>query len=56
MERFKKNDIETNADKEKLMRLKYKDLVEMYYFEALRHKRPIVERALEKSLMKFAMK
>jgi len=46
--KFEKIYTQANAEKEKSPRLKYEDLIELYYFEALRQKRPTVERAFER--------
>ena len=46
--KFEKIYTETSVEKEKSIGLKYDDLIELYYFEALRQKRPTVERAFEK--------
>lgn len=48
MEKLEQNDKQSCLD--------YADLIELYYFEALRHKRPVVERAFEKNLINVAQK
>ena len=51
MEKIEKQNIQ-----EKTEEINYDDLIELYYFEALRHKRPVVERKFEEITQKVAEK